>query len=242
MQVGTRRFSGVSAHRESDTRGRQLLRQQPLLRKSRTPPGGHWHSGERHRVTRPRPAGTYRRKPDADRKWRRRRRAARRQQIDRARGPMPIAATAGVNVQAFYLKPNEHLSTALGRSSTASRLNNPAGLPVGASGSTFLTEHVTRDRLTFTTSARVHPIRRAALWLAGEYVWGAKQRRRRRLVPPKHQAQANAEACRRAAHHRRATGRPLAGGLRSAYFSGSNPNWYSRLIDSQHQLNAGSFG
>jgi hypothetical protein len=180
-------------------------------------------------------------------------------------GPRNAWSNAGIlkamwqslNVQAFYLKPNEAPSTA-----TATILNgiNVEWLPAGPVrlGALYVyvpdSNIVTRDRLNiYDLRARVHPIPSAPnFWLDGEYAWERKSN----VAADGWYLQANYSAQQSpwkpvvALRYASLSGdQPESArweGFDPLYFSGDNPNWYQGKIGSSifnnTNLNAASIG
>ena len=166
-------------------------------------------------------------------------------------GPRNAWANAGIvkatwqdlNVQAFYLKPNEAPSTATG---TIINGLNVEWLPAGPVrlGAMYLhvphSNIVTRDQLDiYDLRARVHPIPSLPnFWLDGEYAWERKSG----VAADGWYAQANYSAqstawkplvaLRYASLSGDRPGSSRWEGFDPLYFSGSNPNWYQGKIGS----------
>ena len=160
-------------------------------------------------------------------------------------GPRNAWANAGIvkatwqdlNVQAFYLKPNEAPSTATG---TVINGINVEWLPAGPLrlGAMYLyvpdSNIVTRDQLNvYDLRARVHPIPwLPRFWLDGEYAWERKSG----VAADGWYAQVNYNAqdtawkplvaLRYASLSGDRPGSSRWEGFDPLYFSGSNPNWY----------------
>jgi len=166
-------------------------------------------------------------------------------------GPRNAWANAGIvkatwqdlNVQAFYLKPNEAPSTATG---TIINGINVEWLPAGPlrAGAMYLylphSDIVTRDGLNiYDLRARVHPIPSLPhFWLDGEYAW----ERKGGVAADGWYAQVNYNAqgtawkplvaLRYASLSGDRPGSSRWEGFDPLYFSGSNPNWYQGKIGS----------
>jgi len=148
-----------------------------------------------------------------------------------------------LNVQAFYLKPNEAPSTATG---TIIDGINVEWLPAGPVrlGATYLyvpdSNIVTRNRLNvYDLRARVHALPATpAFWLDGEYAWERKSSVAAEgwYVQANYNAQSTAWKPLFALRYSSLSGdRPGTSrweGFDPLYFSGNNPNWYQGKIGS----------
>jgi hypothetical protein len=153
------------------------------------------------------------------------------------------AAWQDINVQAFYLKPNEEPTEATG---TIFNGINAEWLPAGPVRLGFMylyvpdSNIVTRDQLNiYDLRARVHPVPSAPhFWIDGEYVW----QRKSSVAADGWYAQAQYNALESAwkplfsLRYSSLSGDRPGGtrweGFDPLYFSGSDPNWYQGQIGS----------